>query len=162
LTTFLQLLTTFDNFFTTFLTTFWQLFWQLFDNFFDNFWHLLTPFDTFLTTFDNFWQLFLYFDGCSQLPQQILWNKFHIRCAYFTPNCTWSLNYSVLVYKSHLVVLSGNLKKCSFQSAIKSPIFPLESSTNFFYKPKYLKDNTETNVSVTFESPWIYIGFLVR
>jgi hypothetical protein len=32
------------------------------------------------------------------LPQQILWNKFHIRCAYFTPNCTWSLNYSVLVY----------------------------------------------------------------
>jgi hypothetical protein len=23
--------------------------------------------------------------------------KFHIRCAYFTPNCTWSLNYSVLV-----------------------------------------------------------------
>jgi hypothetical protein len=39
----------------------------------------------------------LYFDGGSQLPQQILWNKFHIRCAYFTPNCTWSLNYSVLV-----------------------------------------------------------------
>jgi hypothetical protein len=31
------------------------------------------------------------------LRQQILWNKFHIRCAYFTPNCTWSLNYSVLV-----------------------------------------------------------------
>jgi hypothetical protein len=31
------------------------------------------------------------------LQQQILWNKFHIRCAYFTPNCTWSLNYSVLV-----------------------------------------------------------------
>jgi hypothetical protein len=28
---------------------------------------------------------------------QILWNKFHIRCAYFSPNCTWSLNYSVLV-----------------------------------------------------------------
>jgi hypothetical protein len=39
----------------------------------------------------------LYFDGGSQLPQQILWKKFHIRCAYFTPNCTWSLNYSVLV-----------------------------------------------------------------
>jgi hypothetical protein len=34
------------------------------------------------------------------LPQQILWNKFHIRCAYFTPNCTWSLNYSVLVMKA--------------------------------------------------------------
>jgi hypothetical protein len=33
------------------------------------------------------------------LPQQIFWNKFHIRCAYFTPNCTWSLNYSVLVFK---------------------------------------------------------------
>jgi hypothetical protein len=32
------------------------------------------------------------------LPQQILWNKFHIRCAYFTPNCTWSLNYSVFVF----------------------------------------------------------------
>jgi hypothetical protein len=31
------------------------------------------------------------------LPQQILWNKFHIRCAYFSPSCTWSLNYSVLV-----------------------------------------------------------------
>jgi hypothetical protein len=40
---------------------------------------------------------FFYFYGCSQLPQQILWNKFHIRCAYFTPNCTWSPNYSVLV-----------------------------------------------------------------
>jgi hypothetical protein len=40
----------------------------------------------------------LYFDGGSQLPQQILWNTFHIRCAYFTPNCTWSPNYSVLVY----------------------------------------------------------------
>jgi hypothetical protein len=39
----------------------------------------------------------LYFDGGSQLPQQILMNKFHIRCAYFTPNCTWSPNYSVLV-----------------------------------------------------------------
>jgi hypothetical protein len=37
------------------------------------------------------------FDGGSQLSQQISWNKFHIRCAYFTPNCTWSLNYSVLV-----------------------------------------------------------------
>jgi hypothetical protein len=24
------------------------------------------------------------------LPQQILWNKFYISCAYFTPNCTWS------------------------------------------------------------------------
>jgi hypothetical protein len=35
------------------------------------------------------------------LPQQILWNKFHIRCAYFTPNCTWSLNYSVLVFYQH-------------------------------------------------------------
>jgi hypothetical protein len=33
----------------------------------------------------------------NKLPQQILRNKFHIRCAYFTPNCTWSLNYSVLV-----------------------------------------------------------------
>jgi hypothetical protein len=43
----------------------------------------------------------LYFDGGSQLPQQILWNKFHIRCAYFTPNCTWSPNYSVLVYFLH-------------------------------------------------------------
>jgi hypothetical protein len=32
------------------------------------------------------------------LPQQILWNKFHIRCAYFSPSCTWSLNYSVLVW----------------------------------------------------------------
>jgi hypothetical protein len=31
------------------------------------------------------------------LPQQILWNKCHIRCAYFTPNCTWSPNYLVLV-----------------------------------------------------------------
>jgi hypothetical protein len=29
---------------------------------------------------------FYYFDGGGQLPQQILWNKFHIRCAFFTPN----------------------------------------------------------------------------
>jgi uncharacterized protein YybS (DUF2232 family) len=54
----------------------------------------LTPF---LTTFANFFDFF-YFDGGSQLPQQILWNKFHIRCAYFSPSCTWSLNYSVLVF----------------------------------------------------------------
>jgi hypothetical protein len=31
------------------------------------------------------------------LWQQIFWNTFYIRCAYVTPNCTWSLNYSVLV-----------------------------------------------------------------
>jgi hypothetical protein len=48
----------------------------------------------------------LYFDGGSQLPQQILWNKFHIRCAYFTPNCTWSLNYSVLV-SSYVLFLNN-------------------------------------------------------
>jgi hypothetical protein len=74
-----------------FLTTFWQLFWQLLWQFFDNF----------LTTF---WQLFDNFLTTWQLPQQILWNKFHIRCAYFTPNCSWSLNYSVLVssyFESH-------------------------------------------------------------
>jgi hypothetical protein len=40
---------------------------------------------------------FFFFFGGSQLLQQILWNKFHIRCAYFTPNCTWSPNYSVIV-----------------------------------------------------------------
>jgi hypothetical protein len=51
---------------------------------------------TFLTTSFNFFDFF-YFDGGSQLPQKILWNKFHIRCASFTPNCTWSPNYSVLV-----------------------------------------------------------------
>jgi hypothetical protein len=44
----------------------------------------------------------LYFDGGSQLLQQILWNKFHIRCAFFTPNCTWSLNYSVLVFSLNM------------------------------------------------------------
>jgi hypothetical protein len=49
----------------------------------------------------------LYFDVGSQLPQQILWNKFHIRCAYFTPNCTWSLNYSVLVALVNLHVQPG-------------------------------------------------------
>jgi hypothetical protein len=38
-----------------------------------------------------------FFFGGSQLLQQILWDKFHIRCAYFTPYCTWSPNYSVLV-----------------------------------------------------------------
>jgi hypothetical protein len=41
------------------------------------------------------------------LPQQILWNKFHIRCAYFTPNCTWSLNYSVLVSLPLYLVATG-------------------------------------------------------
>jgi hypothetical protein len=59
-----------------------------------------------LTTFANFCQLFLYFDGGSQLPQQILWSKFHIRCAYFTPNCTWSPNYSVLVSDSQAAILA--------------------------------------------------------
>jgi hypothetical protein len=55
-----------------------------------------------LTTF------FIYFDGGSQLPQQILWNKFHIRCAYFTPNCTWSLNYSVLVHIGPSILSTPN------------------------------------------------------
>jgi hypothetical protein len=50
---------------------------------------------TFLTTFFFY---YYHFDGGSQLLQQILWNKFHIRCAYFTTNCTWSPNYSVLVF----------------------------------------------------------------
>jgi hypothetical protein len=47
------------------------------------------------------------------LPQQILWNKFHIRCAYFTPNCTWSLNYSVLV-KSEQALSIGHNREYSF------------------------------------------------
>jgi hypothetical protein len=86
------------------VTKFLSIFWQ----FFDNFWQLLTTFDNFLTTF---WQLlttlwhflsflttFLIFFYCaSQFRQQILWNTFYIRCAYFTPSCTWSPNYSVLV-----------------------------------------------------------------
>jgi hypothetical protein len=92
-------LTTFGQLLDTFWTTFGQLldnFWTTFGQLLDNFW------TTFLTTFwqllTTFWQLFLFFDGGSQLQQQILWNKFNIHCAYFTPNCTWSLNYSVLVY----------------------------------------------------------------
>jgi hypothetical protein len=58
---------------------------------------------SFCQLFDNFLKLhfsltnFYYFDCASQLWQQILCNKFHISCAYFTPNCTWSPNYSVLV-----------------------------------------------------------------
>jgi hypothetical protein len=95
---------------TKFVTTFWQLFdnfltifWPIFDNF-DNF--LTTFWTTFLTTFANFFDLF-YFDGGSQLPQQILWNKFHIRCAYFSSNCTWSPNYSVLVKLSGLLAFSS-------------------------------------------------------
>jgi hypothetical protein len=44
--------------------------------------------------------LTIFFDCASELWQQILWNKFGICCAYFTPNCTWSPNYSVLVLKS--------------------------------------------------------------
>jgi hypothetical protein len=55
----------------------------------------------------------LYFDGGSQLPQQILWNKFHIRCAYSTPNCTWSLNYSVLVSDT----FSGNTMRVHLTTA---------------------------------------------
>jgi hypothetical protein len=62
-----------------------------------------------LTTFANFFDFF-YFDGGSQLPQQILWKKFHIRCAYFSPNCTWSLNYSVLVFlDNNLFIFIGHL-----------------------------------------------------
>jgi hypothetical protein len=49
----------------------------------------------FFTIFASFFYYYFYFDGGSQLLQQILWNKFHIRCAYFTPNCTWSPNDSV-------------------------------------------------------------------
>jgi hypothetical protein len=58
----------------------------------------------------------LYFDGGSQLPQQILWNKFHIRCAYFTPNCTWSLNYSVLVFVPTEFWQNGFRKKGLWQN----------------------------------------------
>jgi hypothetical protein len=53
----------------------------------------------FLTTF-----LEIFFEGASQLWQQILGRKFHIRCAFFTPYCTWSPNYSVLVF--YLSILS--------------------------------------------------------
>jgi hypothetical protein len=57
----------FDNF----LTTFWHFFktfWQLFDKLFYNF----------------LFSIFFLFYGNSQLSQQILWNKFYIRCAFFT------------------------------------------------------------------------------
>jgi hypothetical protein len=33
-------------------------------------------------------------NGGSQLLQQILWDQLQFRCAFFTPNRTWSLNYS--------------------------------------------------------------------
>jgi hypothetical protein len=86
---------------------FLRTFWQLFDNF------LTTFLTSFLTTFLPTFLTFFYCDGgshilrkrslCgSQLPQQIWWNKFYIRCAYFTPNCPWSPNYSVLVGISRL------------------------------------------------------------
>jgi hypothetical protein len=87
--------------FLTTLTFFWQLlttFWQLFDNFLTTFWAL---FDNFLTAFwqhfENMFYLFFHFCCGSQLWEQILWINFHIRRAYFTPNRTWSPNYSVLV-----------------------------------------------------------------
>jgi hypothetical protein len=95
ITLFLQV---FDSFFDKFVTTFCQLFWQvwqLFGIFLTTFWEF---FENFLRTF---WQLFenlfdFFLDCASQLWRQILWNKFHKRYASFTPNCTWSPNYSVL------------------------------------------------------------------
>jgi hypothetical protein len=70
----------------------------------------------------------LYFDGGSQLPQQIFWNKFHIRCAYFTPNCTWSLNYSVLVLycypqKSQKIPEQSKRKSHLDRSRTKTAVF---------------------------------------
>jgi hypothetical protein len=65
----------------------------------------------FLTIFDNIDNFFDFFYAGSQLWQQILWNKFNIRCAYFTPNCTWSPNYSVLVRNLDLAQLTIRLQK---------------------------------------------------
>jgi hypothetical protein len=53
-----------------------------------------------------------FFDCSSQFRQQILWNKFYIRCAYFTPYCTWSPNYSVLVNLSHCTSLRQARAAC--------------------------------------------------
>jgi hypothetical protein len=59
---------------------------------------------------------FFHFDCASQLWQQIFWNTFYIRCAYFTPNCTWSLNYSVLVLflNCSLMFSSGKPSWCCY------------------------------------------------
>jgi hypothetical protein len=58
----------------------------------------------------NFFTIFLTFFYCaSQFRQQILWNKFYICCAYFTPYCTWSPNYSVLVFFSLTDILPALL-----------------------------------------------------
>jgi hypothetical protein len=61
---------------------------------------------------------FFYFVGGSQFLQQILWNKFQIRCAYFTPNCTWSPNYSVLVLSATAFPAAEIL--CSYLSPLSA------------------------------------------
>jgi hypothetical protein len=66
------------------------------------------------------------------LPQQILWNKFHIRCAYFTPNCTWSLNYSVLVYFLHRSNFVSNFVQLFF--SVKKAF---QKTKAFFTKPAF-------------------------
>jgi hypothetical protein len=61
--------------------------------------------------------IFFHFCGGSQLWKQILWIKFHIRCAYFTPNRTWSTNYSVLV-NDVATFLSGKAAKATFRENV--------------------------------------------
>jgi hypothetical protein len=141
LTTFDNFWQLFDNFLTTFwqlvdnfLTTFWP-FWQLFERFwqfFDNFFCILmvvascrnkyygtnfiSAVPTSLLIAPGLWtiQFLFYFDCASQLWQQILWNKFYKRCAYFTPNCTWSPKYSVLV----LILIDFLLEKVDLKKKI--------------------------------------------
>jgi hypothetical protein len=85
----------FFDYFDNFLTTFWQLFEHFLTTFWLIFYNILTIFVTF----------FFHFCGGSQLWKQILWIKFHIHCAYFTPNRTCSPNYSVLVLQKDAVVI---------------------------------------------------------
>jgi hypothetical protein len=73
----------------------WRNFWQLFANFcqlFDNFWQLTT----FLPFFDNFLTLFFIFIVLSSCDNKYYGTNF-IYAVSFTPYCTWSPNYSVLV-----------------------------------------------------------------
>jgi hypothetical protein len=57
-------------------------------------------------------------------------HKFHIRCAYFTPNCTWSPNYSVLVNFSNNIPRTGEGVK---QRRITNWFIALKSVTSLTF-----------------------------
>jgi hypothetical protein len=86
---------------------------------------------------------FFYFVGGSQLPQQILWNKFPICCAYFTPNAPGlrTIQFLFLLAQPFFAAVS-TISTFSFARAMEKAVVPSEEGSSLII-PIYRQNMTD-------------------